>query len=447
MSNIKYKKLSNGLQIIYEKPESSIAISSVQVFFNVGNIHSPKDMNGLAHFIEHMCFQGTKEHPDFNKVLFIYKDIAADYNGYTTQRYTSYVLKFQDMSMEKCLKLISEEVLHSNFNKHNFKKEQKVVLEENISDSDNPTSIIENMNNALLYENTLFQYPIDDVPYHKTPYNYDKVVDFYKKHYIPANITISITSNISFTKILQFIQKTYFIKKTEACDTLHNIMLPNLLEPPLINGVKYNIKKIDTLNSMYLNISFQTCSQYNLKETHILNLLSNIIGSSLISRLNKILRLKYGLVYGISSSTTYYECGGDFTISTQFDDKSFIQKHKPSVLPLIIKELNFLIMHGISSEELLLSKHNMRGQLLLDLEDIDTQTSYNGLQCLLYETPEKIVPYSKLYKTYYASITKAQIDMCIQKYFTLKRMCVSIIGNHIPSLKTISQECNKLHNK
>ena len=69
---IQYTKLHNGLQIIYQKPESSIPISSVQVFCNLGNIHSPQGMNGVTHFVEHMCFEGTKDHPDFNKILLAY---------------------------------------------------------------------------------------------------------------------------------------------------------------------------------------------------------------------------------------------------------------------------------------------------------------------------------------------------------------------------------------
>jgi len=447
MTNIKYKKLLNGFQVIYEKPKSMLPITSIQIFCNIGNIHSPVTMRGVTHFIEHMCFEGTKEHPDFNKVLIDYKDMGVEYNGISTQRYTAYIIKCQDYYADKCIRLLSEELLNSTFDKSKFKKEEKVVMQENINDSDEPAYILKNNSNALLYENTPFQYPTDDVSYHTKEYDYVKVLDFYKQNYTPSNMILSITTNIPFSKIIHFIEKTHFNKRTKQCVSIHKSMLSYLMNPPIIHGVKYKVKIIPKLSSTYLNVSFQTCSQYDFKEMYILNLLSNILGSSLSSRLYKVLREKYGLVYYISTDTNYYECGGDFTFQTQFKCSSFIQKHEPSVLPLLIKELNDLNLHGITGSELKVAKHNMRSHLLLEMENIDSQTYYNGNQCLLYEKPQQIVPYIDIYKVYYAKITKAQIDACIRKYFCLKRMCVSIVGNHLPSLHLISEECNKLHNK
>jgi predicted Zn-dependent peptidase len=191
-----------------------------------------------------------------------------------------------------------------------------------------------------------------------------------------------------------------------------------------------------------VNIAFQTCHYWS-NEKYVLNFLADILCNLFSSRLYKLLRQDYGLVYSIHASTSYYECGGDLTIATQFNASSFIQKNKPSVLPLIIKELNKLIKTGVSQSELTTCKHNIRGRLLLGLEDSDTKTNHNGYS-LLYQSPTEIVPYSKEYKTYYEPITKAQVNACIRKYFCLDRMCVSVIGDELPSHALIEQECDKL---
>ena len=441
MSTIKYTTLQNGLKIIYEKPQSSIPISSVQVFCNIGSVHFPPELNGIAHFIEHMCFKGTMEHPDFNKIILKYKDFGAQWNGYTTSRYTSYVMKCQDLTLDKCVKYMSEGIMDSKFELSNFKKEEKVVIEENIRNSDNPSYILDKMNTEMLYENTPFQNIADDISYHKKKFDYNVVFDFYRRTYIPSNMIVSVTSNLPFPKILSMIKKTHLNRNNrEKQVSLHDQMLPYLLIPPIMNGVKFKIFKMNKLNTIYLTISFQTCNQYNFKDKYILNLISNILCNSTASRLAIILRQKYGLVYDISSSTNYLECGGDFSITTQFNSSSFIHKGKPSVLPLIIKELNHLIDSGVTQSEIKLSKHNIRGNLLLALENIDTQTTYNGLSYLLLDEPNKITPYSKIYETYYEPITKAQINACIKKYFSLQRMCVTIVGGHIPSLQIIDRE-------
>jgi len=113
-------------------------------------------------------------------------------------------------------------------------------------------------------------------------------------------------------------------------------------------------------------------------------------------------------------------------------------------LPLIIQELNKILKTGLTTSEITIFKHNIRGRILIDLENSDTQTNHNGYT-LLYQTPDEIVSYADLYKTYYEPITKGQLNACIRRYICLDRLCVSVIGNQIPPLPVIAKECNKLH--
>ena len=213
---MKHTQFPNGFQVIYEKPNSTIPISSIQIICNVGNIHSPTGLNGVTHFIEHMCFKGTTLHPDFDKVILQYVDSGSLYNGFTTQRYTAFVVKCQDIFLQQCIKIMAEELLQSRFALTEFKREEKVVKEETIIDNDNPKHLLQNMSIELLYENTPYQYPTDDISYHQTNYDYKKVVDFYKQHYNPSNMIFSITSNVAFPTILTMLKKTVFNKNTSC---------------------------------------------------------------------------------------------------------------------------------------------------------------------------------------------------------------------------------------
>ena len=443
---MKHTQFANGFQVIYEKPNSTVPLSSVQIICNVGNIHSPPSLNGVTHFIEHICFKGTTLHPDFNKVMMQYVDSGSVFNGFSTQRYTAYVVKCQDIFLPQCIKILAEELLQSTFALTEFKKEEKVVLEETIIDNDNPSHVLNNMAIELLYENTPYQYPVDDISYHQANYDYKKVVVFYKQHYKPSNLIFSITSNLAFPRIVSMLKTTVFNKKEKSplLPGLHDQMLLYLLTPPKIDGVKYQLKHVKKLNSVFLKIAFQICNQYD-KDKYILNFFASILCNALTGRLTKILRQDYGLVYGIAATTSYYECGGDLTISTQFNAESFIKKNKPSVLPLIIHELNKILKTGLTTSEITIFKHNIRGRILMDLENSDTQTYYNGF-AMLYQKPDDIVPYADLYKTYYEPITKAQLNACIRQYICLKRMCVAVLGNEIPPLPLIAKECNKLVN-
>ena len=62
----------NGFRMIYEKPENNITVSAIQVFCKVGSAMEPDNIRGVSHFIEHMCFKGTKKLP-------LAKDISKTY--------------------------------------------------------------------------------------------------------------------------------------------------------------------------------------------------------------------------------------------------------------------------------------------------------------------------------------------------------------------------------
>jgi predicted Zn-dependent peptidase len=471
MTKLKHIKFPNGFQIIYQTPNSTTPISCIQVFCNIGNVHATKELNGVTHFIEHMCFNGNKKHPDFTDVLMDYANIGAEYNGLSNQRLTYYTVKCQDIYVDKCIQYMAEELLNSLFDHKKFKKEEKVVIEENVRYSDNPVNLLDDITKMLLYENTRFEYPTDNISYHKTPFDYKKVLDFYKANYVPSNMVLSIVTNTSFAKVVSMVKKTAFYKVRHNLkeSSLHDQLSAYLLTPPLIAGPKFKVNHLHKLSSIFLNVAFQTCNQYNFKDKYILKLISNIVCNSYTSRLTHLLREKYGLVYGIKSTSENTECGGDFIINTQFDAEHFIpyrghsgsnsgsnsnsnsssnSSSKKYVLPTIIKEFNNLIKNGVTQREITLSKNNIKGNILLKMVNIDEQTNYNGEECLLHQSPETIVPYEKIYDVYYHPITKTEINECLKKYFSLKRMSVCILGDksHIPPLKTLLFECNKFIN-
>jgi predicted Zn-dependent peptidase len=206
-----------------------------------------------------MCFKGTIHNPDFNKVILHYVDIGATWNAFSFQRYTLFVLKCQDDFLPHCIKLLAEELLTSRFSLNSFKKEEKVVIEENIIKSDNPKNILEDITNASLYENTPYQNTTDDISYHKKKYDYKTVIDFYKQNYVPGNMIFSVSSNMSFATILKSLKTTDFNKMNQKTPSIHLSMMPYLLTPPRVNGVKYRIKHIKKLNSIFLHLwTFKT---------------------------------------------------------------------------------------------------------------------------------------------------------------------------------------------
>jgi predicted Zn-dependent peptidase len=445
VSKIEQFTFPNGFRIVYEKSKNTLPIASIFIFCDVGSVYEDDSLRGVSHFIEHMCFKGTKKILHSKEIFKEFDKSGADYNASTYKRYTYYNLKCPNENIETYLLILSDMILNSTFVKKEFDKELKVVVEENIKDKDDLENDLDDYTDKLVYQGTAFENPIDIVEYHKKPYSHEKIVDFYRLFYQPNNIVLSIVSNISFSSIKTMIKKSFFYKKkSENMDILKNRKLALYLPPTLQTGSRYLIHKVKKSSVTYLSLSFRTCNQFSL-DKYRLNLLQFLLGSLLSSRLFQLLREDNGLTYSSSIDTQYCEVLGDFTINAITDpDKLIKNGQELGVLPLIIQMMKDLIKHGITESELNLAKHFIRGRMKLNMEDNDNNAIYNGEQVIMYPQEESIVPYEKVYETYYKDITLKQIMDVIQKYFIKSNMNICILGEHVPSEKIIRRECEKL---
>ena len=150
-----------------------------------------------------------------------------------------------------------------------------------------------------------------------------------------------------------------------------------------------------------------------------------------------ILREENGLTYNSHINTEYFESLGKFEIYAEFNNQKLIKNGaKKRVLPLIIDLLKGL---KITQAELSLAKNYLRGKLIIAMDDMETPNIYNGSE-FLYET--EIVPFSKIFDTYYKNITIDQINRVIQLYFRPSNMIVGLVSSQIAAT-AIKKECER----
>jgi predicted Zn-dependent peptidase len=449
-SSIQTRTFPNGLILVYENPSNTLPITSINAFCRFGSARESDDFRGAAHFIEHMCFKGTTKIPRAKDIFLKYDRIGAMFNAYTNKQTTCYTVKCENDYIENCIQIVSDMMMNSVFKKSEFVKEHDVVIEENIRDSDDSSDIISNMMEKHIYAGSSFEQPIDDIKYHTgDKLKHEDVVKMYKKYYHPNNVVFSIVSNVSFSKIIKAVESSYFLKNkiNPKCSLASSIIPPLNVSYTPQSQIQYDLFKKTGESTLHLMIGFRTCSQFS-DDKYCLNILKNILGGSLSSRLFMILREQNGLTYTSSATTTFYENMGDFSIYAETDYNKIIKNGKTGkgVLPLIVGLLHDLIKSGITQTELTDAKHNLKGKMLLELEDIDTQADHNGTEILLYDKhiDDKIIPYREMYATYYKNVTRTQINDVIKKYFKPENMTACIVGSHIPELKIIQSECEKI---
>lgn len=391
-----------------------------------------------------MCFKGTHKIPHAKDIFQEYSKIGAFFNAYTSKRYTCYTVKCQDEYIYHCLNILSDMLMNSLFNKKEYEKEEKIVIEENNNNDNNPEKIIDNEIERMLYKGSSYEFPIDSLEYHTSrSLNYKDIIEFYKTFYHPSNMILSVVSNVSFENIDKIIKKTIFTK---------NIRPKIPLVIPVINHglvsqteTKYRLIEKRGITNIHLNIGFRTCGRKN-HDKFLLNILSNIMGNSLTGRLMLLLRERKGLVYGAYTSTDYNEYSGNFIFYTKTKHSHFLKYlGKDGVLPLMISIINNMIENGITKKELETAKGNFKGNSIIGLQNIVTQTQYNG-EYILMGSVEKnhIVSYKDIFETYIQELSLGDINKVIKLYFTSKNMCVCILSEKLPPLEIIQKECKKI---
>jgi len=431
---------SNGLRIIYEKPKSDLPITSIYSFCNLGPAHEPDDMRGISHFIEHMCFKGTKNKPHPKSIFLLCDKIGAYFNAFTNKRYTCYTIECEDKHFSDCLFHLSDMMLNSIFDKKEFAKELNVVAQENKDDLNDPMEVAEIETHKKLFEGSSYECPIDHVDYHKKKFDYNKCIELYKLFYTPNNMVLSISSNLPFEKINSFVKKSYFYKNTQKHNLSDIIQINHYLKPK--NEISYNLIKKSGASNNTIIIGFRTCG-FNNPDKYTLILLKNAIGDNMSGRLKYILREEKGLVYSCSIDTQFFEKFGCLLFVAQTEFKNVIISNTHGVLPTIIQIIRSLIENGIKQTEIDIAKGNIQGEILLELQNCSNQALHNGESLLLNEN-NNIVSIKNIYDKYYKKINKKQIDQTIKKYFMSKNMSVCIVGEKNPSLIKVSNICKRI---
>jgi predicted Zn-dependent peptidase len=437
----------NGFKLVYETATSDLPITSILAFVKCGSIdETHMYQKGMAHFIEHMCFKGTRKMDTAKEIMTTYDEIGAYLNANTNKEYTCYVVKCNNLYTANCIDVLSDMVLNSVLREKEINLERNVVQEETIRLDDDPEHHISKITNRLLYGDMQYSYPIDDLSYHtcSDPLPYRAVLEMYSSFYEPHNMGLSIVSSMPFRTIKKMVESTYFVRKS------HLLQKHNELRVSFANPIKtyvmhtpadilFDIERKKGVSATHLNIAFRTC-EHSHKDMYPLNLLATIIGGYMSSRMFMLLREKHGVTYKSTCDLTTYRPMGQFELYTMCDHTKMMRNSKNvGVLQLLLGLLNDLIKNGITQKELNEAKGNFKGKFILSMENIERQCQYNGIERIIYDNDS--VPYQDIYKTYYECLTKKNVNDMISKYFRRENMVVCLFGEHVPEIELVKKYC------
>jgi predicted Zn-dependent peptidase len=427
---------SNGLRLVYESHSSELPQTHIRAFCHVGSIHEPDNLRGVSHFIEHMCFKGSRAFPSWAAVNEPFSQSGANFNATTTKQYTCFNVDCLDSYTQQFVRILGDMMLRSKFDKKEYMLERHVVREEmKMKKSD--FSIEE-----LAFSGTVYANPVDNISYHSPgSLPYDSVIDFYYQHYVPQNIVISVVSSIAFNTIVRYVSTTPFAEQLQRPMKVSPLLNNNLgaLDGHCTSNYMFKSAPGDTAR---VEIGVRVCDQFKNEDCYTLNVLRKIISNTMSSRLFVELREKRGLTYSSGAYMTLYETAGVFVIYATSDvdrlinDKKYSEsksKTPPGIVPVMFDILDDLIENGVTEKEMKMAKQNIKDSLKMTSIAGGNKSAYNGVRVMLHnETAADIIPNSSVFDKCYKNVTKTIVNEIIQKYFASRKYYFAVIGGKLP---------------
>jgi predicted Zn-dependent peptidase len=346
-----YSVLPNGLRVIHKQVAAEVA--HLGVIIDAGTRDELPDQNGLAHLIEHMIFKGTRKRKAFH-ILSRLENVGGELNAYTSKEETCVYASFLHAHYPRAMELFADIISQSTYPEKELEKEKDVVIDEINSYKDNPSELIFDEFEELIFRDHPIGRNILGSPESVEHLQRSDILEFLHRNYQPQNIVISSVGNITLDRLLILINETFgSLSRNENREP----------RQPINNYKPEN--RIESLSNFQAHCIIGAPA-YNVfdKNKTALALLINILGGpGMNSRLNLNIREKYGYCYNIEAHYHPYTDGGYFSIYMG-TDMEYLEK----TVKLALKELNLMRNTRLGTLQLHRAKQQIAGQLAIALE-------------------------------------------------------------------------------
>ncbi len=344
-------QLDNGIRVVHHYVDTPVAY--LGFIINTGSRDENDNERGLAHFIEHSLFKGTKNRKSHH-ILNRLSVVGGDINAYTTKEETCVHGTFLSEYFQRAMELISDIVFNSVFPEKELEKEKGIIIDEINSYKDSPSEQIFDDFEELIFNKHSIGKNILGTKKSVNRFSSDDIKNFIDNNYSTDGMVISSVGNIKPARVKYFAEK-YFSK-----------IPTRIIKSKRLPFVDYSPKQEVVVKSIYQTHYLMGNIAYDIQDDKRLPLalLTNILGGpAMNSRLNMSLREKYGYAYNVESVYTAYSDVGvlDLYFGTDKDNME-------NAVALIQKELKRLTDSKLGTVQLQSAKKQIIGQLALSSE-------------------------------------------------------------------------------
>lgn len=343
--------LDNGLNVVVI-PDHRAPVVTQMIWYHVGSADEGPGKTGIAHFLEHLMFKGTKNHPmgEFSAQV---AAIGGQENAFTSYDYTAYFQRVASDALEMVMSYEADRMANLILDEEAVKTEREVIIEERRMRVDsNPAAMLMENTDSVLFYNHPYRNPVIGWRQELEKLGLEDAIDFYEQYYTPNNATLIITGDVTPERVRELAMKTWAKVPRRA-----EVLPRERPQEPAKHAARVVSLHDERVNTPSFRISWLVPSYSNEKrfpnakegDAPALDLLGEILGGSLRSRLYQELIVKQGVA--ASTGASY---GGD-----ALDDGTFSVYGSPQngktlaeVEQAVRAEIARIIRDGVSETEL-----------------------------------------------------------------------------------------------
>lgn len=349
--------LPSGVRVLTEEIPGAPSVA-VAASLAIGSRDEAGIDFGSTHFLEHLLFKGTPRR-NSKDISIAFDSVGGSSNAATAKEYTSYYARVQNSALPLALDLLIDMFTSAKIDQADFDLERTVILEELAMNEDDPEDVAhENLAEALLPGHELGR-PIGGTEATILAVTRDAVFEYYKKHYTPENLVITVAGGVSHEEVLKLVIAELDRVGWNGTGTPgeRRSQLPVTVNPS-------EPQRLITKDVAQANVLLGYQSIHGAHpDRYALGIMNTVLGGGMSSRLYQEIREDRGLAYSTYSYQQGYSDAGYFGLYAGSSEEN-----APLVLQLMRQQVDRMVSEGVTQAEFELALGNITGGLALRYE-------------------------------------------------------------------------------
>ncbi len=364
---VRVTRLPSGLRIATD-PMPSVETVSLGVWAGVGTRNEPREINGVAHMLEHMAFKGT-DRRSAREIAEEIEAVGGHLNAYTSREQTAYYAKVLAGDVALAVDILADILQHSTFDEAELARERAVVLQEIGQAEDTPDDIIFDHFQAAAFPDQAIGRPVLGTAEIIRDLPRAAIAGYFKEHYTAERMVLAAAGKVDHDRLVELASRVFGELGAQA--------KPDL-EPARYGGGEFRESR--DLEQVHLVLGFPSVG-YQDPDHYAATVLSAVLGGGMSSRLFQEIREKRGLVYSIYSFASPYSDGGLFGIYAGTGETEVEE-----LIPLICEEI-VRLPDTLDPAEVHRARAQLKAGILMARESTGSRCEQLAQQLLVYGRP------------------------------------------------------------